>query len=229
MATEESDASGDDKFVKNCEDVWIKEMKYRMSVAFLSACWDKSSAEMAKVFTALKREECSRRFRLRELLGMFLERQGKLWLSLPHISAPLMKELVDKPRDPDSIEAEVQNSIRIRAAVKQKEEVDEKAREGEDEEELGLTDVNPSDGDFDLQSPLLSEILVKADLIEVKYGTGGTYLMKPWKTVLAIVTANSFLHLFDIPSTRYSTPKDAFHALGECGTVNRQTGENIYI
>ena len=205
----ESDPSEADDFVKNCEDVWIKEMKYRMSVAFLSACWDKSSAEMAKVFTALKREECSRRFRLRELLSTFLDKQHDLWLSLPPISVPMMKDLVDKPRDPSSIESEVQNSIRARAAAKQQEEVDMKA----DDEELGpgLANIGTaSDGNFDLQSPLLSDILVKADLIEVKYSP---YLVKPWKTVLAIVTANSFLHLFDISSTKYSTPTEAFHAL----------------
>lgn len=209
----ESDLSDADDFVEIfCEDVWIKEMKYRMSVAFLSACCDKSSAEMAKVFTALKREECSRRFRLRELLSTFRAKQEKLWLSLPPISDPLMKDLANKPRDPVSIEAEVQASIRARAAIKQKEEVDNASMKDEEEPGPGLAGIsNASDGDFDLQSPLLSEILVvKADLIEVKYSP---YLMKPWKTVLAIVTHSSFLHLFNVPSTRYSTPTEAFHAL----------------
>ena len=186
-----------DEFVENCEDVWILEMKYRMAVAYLSACWNKSTAEMTKVFTALKREECGRRFRTRELLAVFLEKQDELWLSLPAISAPLIKDLQGKPRDPAEIETEVQDIIRNRAATKQK----DKGAEGMAEElGPGLADADPSQGDFDLQSPILSDILVKVDLLEVKYAP---YLMKQWKTVLAVATANSFLHLFDISS---STP-----------------------
>ena len=203
----ETVTAGDEDFVKNCEDVWILEMKYRMAVAYLSACWNKSSAEMTKVFTALKREECGRRFRTRELLSVFLEKQDELWLSLPAISAPLMKDLQGKPRDPADIEAEVQDIIRNRAAVKQ----EEKDAEGIAEKPgPGLDNVDQSQGDFDLQSPLLSDILVKVDLLEVKYAP---YLMKQWRTVLAVVTANSFLHLFDLSSTTHSSAKEAFHAL----------------
>ena len=203
----ETVTAGDD-FVENCEDVWILEMKYRMAVAYLSACWNKSTAEMTKVFTALKREESGRRFRTRELLAVFLEKQDELWLSLPAISAPLIKDLQGKPRDPADIETEVQDIIRNRAATKQK----DKDTEGmADELGPGLADVDPSQGDFDLQSPLLSDILVKVDLLEVKYAP---YLMKQWKTVLAVATANSFLHLFDVlSSTANGSAKEAFQHL----------------
>ena len=223
MAVESETSDEDAKYVKDCEDVWILEMKYRMSVAFLAACWEQSSAEMSKVFTALKREECSRRFRLREVLATFLEKQDNLWLSLPLISTPLLKNLSGKAREPADIEDEVQNVIRARAFSKQQEEEEEERRIAEKKEEeddekeaeeetsdLGLSDVDPANGAFDLQSPLLSDLLVNANLIEVKYAP---YLMKPWKTVLAIVTANSFLHLFDVPSTRYSDANEAFGAL----------------
>jgi hypothetical protein len=200
-------STGEEDFVKNCADVWILEMKYRMAVAYLSACWNKSSAEMTKVFTALKREECGRRFRTRELLSVFLEHQDELWLSLPAISAPLIKDLHGKPREPADIETEVQNIIRDRAAIKQKEKDTEGALE---KPSPGLDNIDPSEGDFDLQSPLLSDILVKVDLLEVKYAP---YLMKQWRTVLAVVTANSFLHLFDLSSATHESAKEAFQAL----------------
>jgi hypothetical protein len=201
-------------YVDNCSDVWVEEMRYRMSVAFLSTAWEKSSKELASLFGTLKSTECSRRFRLRELLIAFVNRQERLWMSLPSILTPVMKDLVDKPLDRESIEAEVQTNIRVRAQGLQKEEAKAKKLAGNTEDAgPGLKGIDSTKGNYNLTSPLVSELLVKANVIEKKSSS----MMSSWKTTLAVVTADSFLHLFEIPSSAKlsngSAPEVAFHAL----------------
>jgi len=198
--------------VENSKDVWIAEMHYRMSVAFLSACWEKCSSELSKLFSSMKEIECTRRFRLREILLTFLERQERLWLGLPSVLTPVLKGLTDKPMDRSSIENDVQSSIRLRAQNLQREDVERKSKGGHGPGP-GLAGVDPGDGNFELTSPLMSDLLFKAKVIEKK----GHGMMTSWKTTLAVVTADSFLHLFDMPTTvkfhSGSAPEVAFHAL----------------
>ena len=213
-ATTNGDQSESAAFVDNCSDVWVQEMRYRMSVAFLSTAWEKSSKELASLFGTLKSTECSRRFRLRELLIAFLNRQERLWMSLPSILTPVMKDLVDKPLDRESIEGEVQTNIRVRAQGLQKEEAKAKKLAGnKDDSGPGLKGIDPTKGNYNLTSPLVSDLLVKANVIEKK----SSGMMSSWKTTLAIVTADSFLHLFEIPSSAKlgsgSAPEVAFHSL----------------
>merc|ERR1719469_1177214 len=77
-------------------DVWIVEMHYRMSVAYLTTTWEHSSTELSKLFQSLKEVECNRRYRLRELLLLHMQRQERLWLSIPGLVAPVVKDLMDR-------------------------------------------------------------------------------------------------------------------------------------
>ena len=65
----------------------------------------------------------------------------------------------------------------------------------------------------ELDSPLKSALLGKAKVIE-KRKEG---MMGGWKPVLALVTADNFLHIFDIPTTAKvqsgSAPEVAFNSL----------------
>jgi len=195
--------------VEDTHDVWVAEMQYRMSVAFLSAFWEKCSAELSRIFASMKDAECSRRFRLRELLLGLLQKQERLWTGLPSVISPALKDLVDRPMDRPSIEDDVQTSIRLRAQAIQRSTRETKPAPPHP----GLADVNPSDGNFELSSPLLSTLLSKAYVVEKKT----TGMMSSWKTALAVVTKDSYLHLFDMPSsikvTCGSPPEGAFYAL----------------
>lgn len=195
--------------VEDTHDVWVAEMQYRMSVAFLSAFWEKCSAELSRIFATMKDAECSRRFRLRELLIRLLQKQEKLWSGLSGVISPALQGLVDGPMDRPSIEDDVQTSIRLRAQAIQR------STEGNQNPPAhpGLVNVSPSDGNFELSSPLVSSLLSKAYVVE-KRTTG---MMSSWKTSLAVVTKDSYLHLFDIPQslkvTCGSAPEVAFYAL----------------
>jgi len=191
-------------------DVWLVEMHYRMSVAFLAACWDKASIELSRLFTSMKETECQRRFRLRELLISALQKKERLFVGLPSVLTPVLQDLVNRPMDSANIEDDVQTSIRLRAQSIQRSEM---AVTKSKPEGLGLAGVDLDSGKFELTSPLTSDLLCKAKVIEKK----ASGMMGGWKIALAVVTADSFLHLFDVPSNMKvgsgSAPEVAFHAL----------------
>lgn len=200
--------------VKGCADVWVEEMRYRMAVAFLSSVWEKCSSELSKLFLSTKDAECNRRNQIKEIMIKATQRQERLWLGLPSAINPILKELIEWPMERKMVEEDVQSSIRDRAQAIQLDEVEHKKPDENDKPPgPGLTGVNSGDGNFELSSPLVSDLLCKAKVVE-KRGTG---MMSTWKVSLAIITSDSFLHLFEIPATSRlhsgSAPEVAFQNL----------------
>lgn len=178
-------------------------MQYRVAVAYQNAAWEKGNTELTNLFASVKKEECSRRMNLREFLVAFVQRQQRLFLSLPGVHNAVLEELVGKEISLEEVERTVQSAIQSRT---EKYNADLAAlsptssRDGGDEEK---TDVPQ------LESPLLSDLLTKAKVIERRLGN-------KWQTCLAIITADSFLHLFDINSKSIipgSSPEIAFKTL----------------
>eukprot|EP00521_Asterionellopsis_glacialis_P007111 CAMPEP_0195283530 /NCGR_PEP_ID=MMETSP0707-20130614/2048_1 /TAXON_ID=33640 /ORGANISM="Asterionellopsis glacialis, Strain CCMP134" /LENGTH=691 /DNA_ID=CAMNT_0040342713 /DNA_START=170 /DNA_END=2245 /DNA_ORIENTATION=+ len=203
--------------VENCNDVWVVEMRYRVAVAYQSMAWEKGSSELSKLFSNMKQAECARRVKLREVLIAFLNRQERLFLSLPSIQTPVLKDLVGRQMDRDSIEQHVQNSIRARAQYLQTQEQRSSSSPSKTKKDgpglSSLSTAGDGEGDYTLESPLMSELLCKTKVLEVKRSG----MMSHWKTVLAVVTADCFLHLFDLPAGNRvqsgSAPEVAFHSL----------------
>ena len=210
--------------LKGCTDLWLCEMRYRMAVAFLSACWEKCSAELSRLFAAMKETECSRRHRLRELLLLFLQKQERLWIGLPSIIKPALEDISGRTIERAAIEEEVQSSIRLRAQAIQRNECI-KALKSLDSPGLGDKLVN--EGNFELSSPLISEELCLAKVMEAK----SSGMMRSWKTVLAVITTDSTLHLFELPASLRvqtgSAPEVAFHALVPPVEIPTETNMNI--
>jgi len=196
------------EFVDDCLDVWVVEMHYRVAVAYQSSAWEKGSAELSKLFASMKETECSRRSDLREFLVAFCQRQERLFTSLPEIHSPVLQDLVGRPMDSDTVEVAVQAAIKKKAQQLQKEDSKKPGRQTPP----SLQGAESTDDSFSLDSPLMSELICKSKVVEVR--TSG--LMGNFKFVLAIVTADSFLHLFDVPPGRLSSgsaPEVAFQAL----------------
>ncbi|KAL7485929.1 hypothetical protein ACHAW6_011560 [Cyclotella cf. meneghiniana] len=188
-----------------CADVWIDEMRYRMAVAFLSSAWEKCSAELSKLFSAMKNAECDRRNRIKELLIKATQRQERLWLGLPSTIQPVLKELIGWPMEKKMVEEDVQSSIRARAQFILKEETEhKKAADSKPNKANGLTGVDQNAGNFELSSPLVSDLMCKAKVIEKRSG-----LMSTWKVTLGIITADNFLQLFELPSNTKMQPGSA--------------------
>jgi len=200
--------------VKGCADVWVEEMRYRMAVAFLSSVWEKCSSELSKLFLSMKDAECNRRTQIKELMSKAAQRQECLWLGLPSVVNPFLKELNEWPMERKLVEDDVQYSIRERAQSIQRDEAEHR-RTGENPKSQApeLNGVYEVDGNFELSSPLVSDLMCKAKVIE-KRSPG---MMSSWKVSLAVITYDSFLQLFELPPTcklhSGSAPEVAFQNL----------------
>lgn len=173
-------------------------MQYRVAVAYQNMAWDKGNEELQELFEKVKKEEITRRMNLREFLVAFAQRQQRLFLSLPEIQNKVVEELVGKEMSREEVDKAVRTIIEERAAKYKKETV-----KGSD-----LTEDDFAD--FNLESPLASDLLSKAKVV-LRKGSG-----LDWTLSLAVMTADSYLHLFDIESSNIkltTSPEVAFTAL----------------
>jgi hypothetical protein len=205
---------GVDVEVKGCADVWVEEMRYRMAVAFLSSVWEKCSSELSKLFLSMKDAECKRRTQIKDLLIKTTRAQEGLWLGVPPLIGPIMTELTEWRMEKKTVEDDVQHSIRERAQSIQLEEAERKKSFAvAKSDSIGLDDANADEGNFELSSPLVSDLLCKARVVE-KRSQG---MISSWKLGLAIVTVDRFLHLFELPPAcklhAGSAPEVAFQNL----------------
>lgn len=118
------------------------------------------------------------------------------------------------PMERKLIEDDVQHSIRQRAQAIQRDEAEHKKTDGDSKSDASfLTNVYDCDGNFELSSPLVSDLLCISKVIE-KRNAG---MMSSWKVSLAVITSDSFLHLFELPPTcklhSGSAPEVAFQNL----------------
>jgi hypothetical protein len=184
-------------------------MQYRVAVAYQNTAWEKGNAELTQLFQTMKEEECRRRMHLREYLAAFVQRQQRLFMSLPSVHNEVLEDLVGREMTREEVEETVQEAIRERTKTIQRanDKTHKKSNAGP-----GLEGVNEDEGDFTLESPLVSDLLCKAKVIERR----NAGVMYGWKTSLAIVTADSYFHLFDLPPGSVqagSAPEDAFQYL----------------
>lgn len=199
------------KKVNAINDVWLVEMHYRMSVAYLTTIWEKCSAELSNLFASMKELECNRRLRLRELLILYMQRSERLWLSIPSMITAVTKDLVSAPTDSETIENDVQQSIRDKAQIYQRKDAAKMTTDPMNGP--GLAGVAELRSGYELQSPLMSDLLGKAQVIWRK----NENLMSVWKPCLAIATSDSYLHLFNVPHSSNAqtgtAPEVAFQSL----------------
>lgn len=185
-----------------------------MAVAFLSSVWEKCSSELSKIFLTVKDTECNRRHQIKGLMSNAATRQESLWLDLPLVINPILKELTEWPMERNLLEGDVQFSIRERAQSIQRDEAEHKKADDDVKSHApGLDGVYEADGNFELSSPLVSDLMCKAKVVE-KRSHG---MMSSWKVSLAIITCDSFLQLFELPPTcklqSGSAPEVAFQNL----------------
>ena len=130
-------------------------------------------------------------------------------MSLPDIHTPVLQDLVSRDMDRSTLEEVVQNDIRKRAECLAREEAKQKNIKPIAQSLIG---VDETEGNFTLPSPIQSELMSRAKVVERK----STAMMSSWKLSLAIITSDNFLHLFDLPPGKISlgsAPEVAFQAL----------------
>jgi hypothetical protein len=202
---------------------WVQqvvEMQYRVAVAYQNTAWEKGSAQLTKLFATVKQEECLRRMNLREFLVAFVQRQERLFLSIPGVHHSVLEDLIGKELTREEMEQNVQAIIQARAAKYKK--VSQKLS-GSAPTSGGAEDENQ---DLNFESPLTSDLFSTAKVVERK----GTGVMMGWRTSLAIMTADAYLHFFDLDSHNVepgASSEVAFQAL--MPNVIVPSSENILI
>jgi hypothetical protein len=179
-------------------DAWLAEFQYRNCLSCFEQAWDEKSAEFSRLFSAVKEAECMRRINLREIMILLVRQQQNPFLDVEDTQAVALTDWVENETSRENVQENVQASIRQRM------------------EALGASSTD-SGGTMDLYrrqftpvSPLESDYLVAAFVVEQRQRPGDSKIM------LAVVTAESFLHLFDLASDRIqlsSTPEEAFQVL----------------
>jgi hypothetical protein len=149
---------------------------------------------------------------LREFLVAFVQRQQRLFLSLPNIHNSVLEELVGKNVSREEIERSIHTAI---------------------QNTTNEAKLPNESGGFSLESPLTSDLLSKAKVVERRGLTTGVSSIgnnSDWKISLAIMTADSYLHFFDLEDPRISsssTPETAFQIL--MPNVIVPTAENLLL
>ena len=173
-------------------------MQYRVAVTYQNLAWDKGNEVLSNLFVKIKQEEISRRMNLREFLLAFAQRQQRLFLDIPGIQNKVLEELTGKEMSRDEMDKAVQTIIEERASKYKR-------------KTMGKDLVTEDDfADFNLESPLTSDLLSKAKVVLRKNED------RDWTLSLAVMSADSFLHMFDIDSPRVkltTSPEVAFTVL----------------
>lgn len=190
-------------------------MQYRIAVAYQNAAWDQGSRQLEDLFQKVKAEEILRRMNLREFLVAFVQRQQRLFLSLPSIHSSMLENLIGKEVSREEIERDVQSALNTRTS-----------------ENHALFNSSETSGPG-LESPLASDLLTKAKVIERRCPAPGVSSIgnaSEWKVSLATITADSYLHFFDVADSGISlssTPESAFQVL--MPSVIVPTTENLLV
>jgi hypothetical protein len=167
-------------------------MQYRVAVAYQNLAWEKGNEILTDLLAKVKEEEITRRMNLREYLVAFAQRQQRLFVSLPGIQNQVLEDLVGKEMTLEEMDKAVQAIIEERASRYKKNSV-------------GSSTTTEDDfADFNLESPLSSDLLSKAKVV-LRKGVG-----LDWTLCLAVMTADSYLHMFDLdgPKMKLSTPPE---------------------
>ncbi|GMH83717.1 hypothetical protein TL16_g09694, partial [Triparma laevis f. inornata] len=218
LELEAAELKAADELVENSVCVWVDEMKYTLSVVLLQRVWKAANEKLGELFNRMKNLEFDRRVKMQELMILFMQRQEQLWVALPAIQGPCLKGLTEKTVERGQVDEDIGAAIRTGAQNIQMSQVTAKMAEegfkldgegGEEARARGSSTVTVDE----LDSPLKSALLGKAKVVE-KRKEG---MMGGWKPVLALVTADNFLHIFDIPTTAKvqsgSAPEVAFNSL----------------
>jgi hypothetical protein len=186
-------------------------MHYRMAVAYLTTVWEKSSKELSDLFAGVKEMESNRRHRLKEILVLYSNRANQMFQKIPDLVEPVLEQLSSVPTEPSLVEKNVSETVREKA--KKLKEKDERDLPHITDLGPGLAGVPEPDPQFELQSPLKSDLLTKSEVIWRK----SDKMMAVWKPCLAITTSDCYLHLFEIPAHENvqtgTAPEIAFQAL----------------
>ena len=180
-------------------------MQYRVAVAYQNGAWDKGNTELTNLFTKIKEEEMFRRMNLREYLVAFVQRQERMFATLPGLNDTVLNDLMGKEMTKEQLKVDVEAAI---AAKTEKVNKSQKTS--------SATPFLTAKNDQELEqiaSPLSSDLMIMAKVV-LRKGIASANGIE--RTSLGVVTSDYYLHMFDVPPEKCQlgdTPESAFEIL----------------
>ena len=186
-------------------DGWLIEMLYREAVNVQVKILQQCGARLEEIWQAMHRIEVNRRIRLHEVMLDFMPRQRRLFLGLSPIPGPILNDLVEQRTDPQHLEEQLEDDIRKHMETLLK--IDNAKRSHI------MNRSRASAPNFDeLHGMLTGEFFDNGLLRAAKVAERKSGVLGNWKTTLAVVTGDNYLHMFDvsfIPQVAVGCPAEA--------------------
>ena len=203
----------------SCGDPWLAEFQYRSCLQSLEQVWEAKSAEFFALFATVCDAECMRRINLRESMILFVRQQQNPFMDVGDSQSSALTDWVEKETSQQEVQEHVEATIRREMeALGARTASMNIASGGGDQANLPATDRQDDMAVYRRQftpvSPLASDYLLDAFVVEQRDHKPDE--PEGSRIVLAVVTSDSFLHLFELASDRIelsSTPEEAFQAL----------------
>eukprot|EP00904_Undaria_pinnatifida_P012978 jgi/Undpi1/8810/HiC_scaffold_25.g11272.m1 len=199
-------------------DVWLADMNYRVAVTQQARVWTGVSHKLADLFSKLKDIEVERRQAIQGGLMTLLQLQGALLRDLPVLREPAMQSLGRINLDRQLLDQEVRKEMRegaTRMMATRREDGDSDGGSrawgggGGAATDSATADAPPGSVEAlrasqtlapeflrSLESPLDSALIARSTMLERREKM---LVSSRWPLVLAILTHDSYLLLFDVP------------------------------
>lgn len=175
-------------FVK---DVWVRESLYRAAAQHQAKVWHTCMGLLAKMSDAVKEIELERSVKLHAMLLDFLPRERRLFIGLPAVPKPVIEKLMSYRDNEDKMEENIDEALHKRSRIVLRIDNDQRSsfmnRSRCKAPDLsGKMDKVPEGEAFE------TKMNRYAGVVERRVAN------KVYKSALAIVTADYYLHLFDM-------------------------------
>ncbi|CAM9373980.1 unnamed protein product [Ectocarpus fasciculatus] len=203
-------------------DVWLADMNYRVAVTQQARVWKGVSAKLGDLFGRMKDIEVERRKAIQGGLTAMVQLQEALWRDLPALKDPVLHTLDRINVDRHLLDQEVRQQMRVGAArlLAGRQEngagaggaganggdsggapagaaaADTAATASGGGGAVERSETIPPDFLAGLESPLASSLIARSTMLERREKA---MIASRWTLVLAILTHDSYLLLFDVP------------------------------
>jgi hypothetical protein len=149
---------------------------------------------LEKIWKDMQRIQVNRQIKLQEVLLDFMPRQRRLFLGLAPVSGPVLEDLVALRLEPQELEHQIEEAVKkhMQSLLKQ-----DNARRSSIMNRSRAQAPNLEDLHGVLPGEFFDNGLLRAaKIVERKDVTG--FRMQQYKTTLAVITTDLYLHLFDV-------------------------------
>jgi len=193
------------------KDVWVRESLYRAAAQHQAKVWHTCMGLLAKMSDAVKEIELERSVKLHAMLLDFLPRERRLFIGLPAVPKPVMDKLMAyREMDEEKMGENIDEALHKRSRIVLRIDNDQRSSF------MNRSRCKAPDLTVKMDKPMEGEIFETemnryAGVIERRVAA------KVWKTTLAIMTADYYLHLFDVADdsdiTVGMSPEEAYTKL----------------